>query len=211
MKKNLSYFVLSLFFLSATAHATVLFDNGTTINPSNTTWNQTYSVHTVFDDFMLTGSSTITDINFSLFAVSAANYIETYVSILDGGIGGTTIVAPVASTGVLSANGLTTSNSNVPNGFDVTLSGLSINLAAGTYALGLSTKMAPNFLTSIASGDSGFGSALELLGVVRTGDHMAFSLENNASDSVPAPATLALFGLGLAAIGFRRRKQSKAA
>ena len=135
--------------------AALLFNNGNTIDPTNPTFNDTYPDFTIYDDFQLLDDSTITDINYGIFINSDSNYTHTFVSILDA-IGGTTIIAPFAVTGVLSSNGLVITSDSVPNGFDLTLSGLSIDLLAGSYAIGLGTQMSPGNLATIASGDSVF-------------------------------------------------------
>lgn len=188
---------------SAPVYATVLFNNGTTVDASNTTWNDTYSGWTIYDDFELSSDSIVTDINYSIFTNSASNYENTFVTILNA-IGGSAVVSTFSIAGSLTSNGLTSNNSNVLNGFDVVLSGLSLNLAAGSYALGISTDMTSSNLVSIGSGDSGFGSAL-VQNTHQRSEHMAFSIEGTSA-MVPEPSTIMLLSLGLLGLGFSKRK-----
>lgn len=198
---------ITLLIFSGSLNAAVIFDNGTTIDPTNVTWNNTYPQHPIYDDFFLTSNVTLTDINYSIFANSSDNYVQTYVNILDG-IGGSSVIGGQFTwSGAVSANGLTTTNTNVPNGFDVTLSGLNIDLSVGTYVLELITDTASGFAASIGSGDTGFGSTLyQLETLQQRPDHLAFSLEDNLS-SVPEPATLSLLCLGIAGLIFSSKRK----
>ena len=214
MFKFIRTIILAIACFSAPTYATLLFDNGTTIDPTNTTHNDTYSAtvtsYTIFDDFQLTSNSTITDINYSIFGNSSSDYTQTFATILDV-VGGSVIIPTFSVIGSLTSNGLTSLNSFVPNGFDLTLSGLSINLLAGNYVLGISTDMVGTAAASIGSGDSGFGSGLvqsfNTSNVQKT-NHMAFSIEGTTlTSSVPEPGTLALLALGLVGFGLGKRKK----
>ena len=199
---------ITLLIFSGSLNAAVIFDNGTTIDPTNVTWNNTYPFHPIYDDFLLTSNVTLTDINYSIFANSSDNYVQTYVNILDG-IGGSSVIGDAFTwSGAVSSNGLTTTNPNVPNGFDVTLSELSIDLNAGVYILELITDTAIGSIASIGSGDTGYGSTLyQLQTLEQRPDHLAFSLEDNSS-SVPEPTTLLLLSLGLVGLSFASKRKT---
>lgn len=112
-------------------------------------------------------------------------------------------------------------------GISLTASGLSIDLAAGTYWIGLTPilifgDVGQEFHQQAAStvgantqgrnpgGGFGFGTdwfdAGPAFGGLNEWD-AAITIEG---ESVPAPATLVLLGLGLAGIGYQRRKHIKA-
>ncbi|MGZ3240994.1 MAG: PEP-CTERM sorting domain-containing protein [Burkholderiaceae bacterium] len=212
--KSKLVFVLALL-LPVLASAVPLFNNGS-VDPSRTTWNDTASSWMNYDEFVLSSNSTITDLTYSVFMQSASFYSKTDIAIYNSA--GTSVVVPLfATAGTLTSNGLTTTNPNVPNGFDVAISGLSLNLGAGTYYIGFGTEMLGSQLASIGSGSGsiqsvGTGLHQALMtqtpagAGIHTGDHMSFQI--NGTSSVPEPTTLALLGLGL--FGFsvaRRRKQ----
>jgi hypothetical protein len=214
---------LAVLTFSGYAHSAILFDNfdnldpKPTIDPTNMLWNDTFRFGwTIYDDFQLSAESTITGINYSIFTQDSAHYIQTYVSIRKDDSEGSIIVDLFPWVGTLTSNGYDIENTDlVTYGFDVALSGLDIFLAAGTYALGLSTEMSDvegSLLAQagIGSGDRGFGDPLsQALGgndpTAKPGNHMAFSLIGSSA-SVPEPSVIALFGLGLLGLGFARRR-----
>jgi len=200
---------------ASAASGALLFDNGS-VDPSRTPWNDTDPVYTAYDGFVLTSNATISGIQHSIFIQGSAGYQQTYISIYDGiSTTANPVVADFSAVGVLTSNGLTTGNSYVPNGFDVAINGLSINLGPGTYYLGIRTDMSGTLLASIGSGPGSpqtIGSGLFLAsgtspaagGATRTGDHMAFQL---FASTIPEPGTLAIFGFGLAGLALLRRRR----
>ncbi len=209
--------VAALAIIGPATAAPLIFSNGS-VDPNRTTWNDTDPTFTIYDAFSLSSATTISQIDYSIFKQSSTVYDGTYVSILSGvGPGATIIVPQFFSVGSLVSNGLVSYNGAVPNGYDVSLSGLSLSLDAGTYYLGVRTEIAGG-LASIGSGaggaqtiGSGLYQAYSNTGTTNVGDHMAFSIYGDSADaSVPdSGATIALLGSGLISLAALRRKLVK--
>lgn len=207
--KSLTFFVLT-FVLSASVNAALVFDNGASIDSSNTSWSaSTLRSYTIYDDFELLEDTNITGISFSIFLSPTHIYDGAYISVVDS-IGGTTFLPSTAVIGSAVSNGLVAAGSLASNGFDIFIEGLDFDLSSGTYYLGISV---PNFFVGVASGDSGFGSGLKQFSsstniVEDRDEHMVFSIEGAVSN-VPVPASVWLFGSGLfGLIGVARRKKT---
>ena len=65
------------------ASISIIFDNGP-VDPTRTTWNDTDPSFTIYDDFILTASTTITELRWSVFMKLPGDYSQTFISIYDG-------------------------------------------------------------------------------------------------------------------------------
>jgi hypothetical protein len=120
---------------------TIFFDNGSFSGPQSNIRNNA-SGQELFEDFTLAQNAVITKITWQQHDLNPSTYVSTEVLIFPGlpyadpPVFSSTIVADRApnATGPFGAY----------DGFDYEISGLSINLAPGTYWLGLNTNGGPS-------------------------------------------------------------------
>lgn len=206
LKAAIAGLVLSV---SGFANAGLIYDNGPAIADSDRcaetsgTCNGTW---TLFDDFIVSNDSDITSVTWTTNLYGGlGDYNSSNIWFYDND--------PVFGSGNLlfsySDAGTTVANALGGNFYDITLSGFTETLMAGTYWIGIQHNTTSNYATVAMSGTSVNATQWQNGGAgarISSQPELAFRINGNSTE-VPEPSTLAIFALGIMGLASRRFKK----
>lgn len=205
-------------FVAPSSHAGILFDNGAASGASNparcdSKCGGSAPQFIIYDDFALSSASNVAGFTYNSYDYEgslATDYTGTIWSIWNENpaLGGTPVFSGT-TVGVVS--------SGVDGSLLVTVTGLDIDLAPGTYWLGTSNNEddPSGDITIYALASNGFSDAEQSTtadAFSATGlPDAAFTIEGSASATAPEPTSFTLFGSAIIGLGAVRRCKRNAA
>lgn len=193
------------------SQAALIFDNGVATADSGRcaeTSGACSASWSVFDDFILGSSSEITSISWTARfygGISDYNFSNIWIYDADPVFAGGSLLFSTSSAGALSANALGA------DFYDIEISGLSLNLTAGTYWLGMQHDTTGDFATVAMTGvfdnatqwsNGGSGSLND--------DQPEFAFKINGEPritTIPEPITFVLFSFAIMCLCLSKRNR----